>query len=434
MHYTEISLELRLFYMHKYICALEDALILKYTFMNKAQGRYFMKTIRLFDDYPYEKIFTAKVIACTAREDGLYDVVLDRTLFFPEEGGQSPDTGFLSHAQIRANVCDAQEDRSGVITHTTDMPFDEGAEITGEISFDHRFNNMQQHTGEHIFSGLVNRLYGYDNVGFHLSDNEVTMDYNGTLTPDDISLLELKANEAVIKNIPVECRYPSPEEIKSISYRSKKEIEGPIRIVTIPGIDTCACCAPHVRSTGEIGLLKVLSCQSHRGGVRVRILCGFRALREFNLLQEASAVVSKELSVPVSPGSFTEAFEKKNNNIMKLKERISSLQTKLLELQIKELAPEEQDVTLFVDGLDEVKKREILNGLVTERTGFCSVFDGSDTDGYSFIIASSTLDCNVPVKLLRERFTAKGGGKSIMVQGHVDAPAESILELLKSRA
>ena len=433
MHYTEISLELRLFYMHKYICALEDALILKYTFMNKAPGRYFMKTIRLFDDYPYEKTFTAKVLACTAREDGLYDVVLDRTLFFPEEGGQSPDAGFLSHARIRANVCDVQENKAGEILHAADCPFEEGAEVSGEISFDNRFNNMQQNTGEHVFCGLVNQLFGYDNVGFHLSDNEVTMDYNGTLTHDDIQMLELKANEVIIKNIPVECRYPSSEEIKNISYRSKKEIEGPIRIVSIEGVDTCACCAPHVRSTGEIGLLKVLSCQSHRGGVRVRILCGFRALREFNMLQEASAVVSKELSVPVSPASFTEAFEKKNAGTMRLRERISSLQTKLLELQIKELDPEEPDVILFVDGLDEIKKREILNGLVSERTGFCSVFDGSDTDGYSFIIASSVLDCNAAVKLLREHFGAKGGGKSIMVQGYVNAPAESIRELMKSR-
>lgn len=393
-----------------------------------------MKTIRLFDDYPYEAAFTAKVESCMIREDGLYDIVLDRTLFFPEEGGQSPDKGYLSCARIRAAVCDVQENKSGVIVHTTDMPFEEGVEVSGEISFDHRFNNMQQHTGEHVFSGLVNQIYGYDNVGFHLSDNEVTMDYNGTLTPDDIQLLELKANEVIIKNVPVECRYPSPEEIKSISYRSKKEIEGPIRIVSIPGVDTCACCAPHVRSTGEIGQLKVLSCQSHRGGVRVRILCGFRALKEFGMLQEASAVVSKELSVPVSPASFTEAFEKKNANLMKLKERISSLQTKLLELQITELDPDDPDVTLFVDGLDEVKKREILNGLVTERTGFCSVFDGNDTVGYSFIIASSALDCNIPVRKLREQFGAKGGGKSIMVQGHVNAPAESIRELIKSRA
>ncbi|MBE6017379.1 MAG: alanyl-tRNA editing protein [Lachnospiraceae bacterium] len=393
-----------------------------------------MKTIRLFDDQPYEKVFSAKVIACTAREDGLYDVLLDRTLFFPEEGGQSPDTGFLSCGQIRADISDVQENKNGEIIHESDKPFDEGAEVTGEISFDHRFNNMQQHTGEHIFSGLVNQLYGYDNVGFHLSDNEVTMDYNGTLTPDDIQILEFRANEAIIENIPVECRYPSPEEIKTIPYRSKKELEGPIRIVTIPGIDTCACCAPHVRSTGEIGLLKVLSCQSHRGGVRVRILCGFRALKEFNMLQDAAAVVSKELSAPVSPVSFTEAFEKKNVNLMKLKERLFSLQTKLLELQITELDPDDPDVTLFVDGLDEVKKREILNGLVTERDGFCSVFDGNDTDGYSFIIASSALDCNIPVRKLREQFGAKGGGKSIMVQGHVNAPAESIRELIKSRA
>lgn len=389
-----------------------------------------MRTIRLFDDQPYEKTFTAVVLSCTERPDGLFDVVLDRTLFFPEEGGQSPDRGIIACGEVTAEVKDVQENSSGEILHCTCAPLAAGLEVSGEIDFVHRFSNMQQHTGEHIFSGLVNQKFGYDNVGFHLSDNEVTMDYNGALTPEDILNLETRANEVIINNIPVECRYPSGDEIKNIAYRSKKEIDGPIRIVTIPGVDTCACCAPHVRSTAEIGMLKVLSCQSHRGGVRVRILCGFRALEEFRLLQRAAGVTSEEFSVPVSPESFVLAFEKKNESIRKLKERISSLQSVLLEKQLESADPQDSDITLFVEGLDEVKKREVLNSQVEKRSGLCSIFDGNDSDGYAFIIASSSLDCNEPVKVMKERFQARGGGKNIMVQGRVNASQDVILSLL----
>ena len=422
-------------------------------------------TEKLYDTAPYATTFEATVVACHGNEDGTYKLVLDRTLFFPEEGGQSPDKGTLSAAATATDkgtlsaavtatdkgtlcpaaiiddsassspenqgacisVLDVQIDSSNTITHTTDSYIAPGTIVTGNIDWQHRFSNMQQHTGEHIFSGLVNKYFGYDNVGFHLSDNEVTMDYNGALTEEYLLKIEAEANEAIIKNIKTDCRYPSAEELKNIDYRSKKEIEGAIRIVTIPGYDTCACCAPHVAYTGEIGLLKVVNYQAHRGGCRIWILCGFRALAEFNKLQEACAVVSQEYSAPVSADAFSDAIFKRNVAGQKMRERISELQGALLDMQLKEIDPSAENVTLFVEGIDEVKKRNVLNDLVKSHSGYCSVFDGSDENGYSFIIASSTLDCNVRVKELREKFGAKGGGKPVMVQGSVKTVKENLM-------
>lgn len=236
-------------------------------------------TKKLYDLDAYATEFDATVISCEkAEENGaaVYYVVLDQTLFFPEEGGQSPDKGTLGEC----NVMDVQI-KGDVITHTLDAPLKPGAAVHGILNWSHRFYNMQQHSGEHIFSGIVHKKFGYDNVGFHLSDAIVTMDFNGILTEQDAAEVEYEVNEVIVKNLPVQVTFPSREELAVLDYRSKIEIEGQVRIVTIPGVDVCACCAPHVRQTGEIGMLKVMSVQNHRGGVRISMLCGFRALEAF---------------------------------------------------------------------------------------------------------------------------------------------------------
>ena len=386
-------------------------------------------TVKLYDDAPYETEFDAEVISCAESADGLYDLILNRTLFFPEEGGQSPDQGSIFTSDTGIDVLDVQIDGTHTITHKIDAFIAPGTQVHGMIDWKHRFSNMQQHTGEHIFSGIVHSRFGYDNVGFHLSDNEVTMDYNGTLTPDDLQMIEHEANEAIVKNIKTDCRYPSADELEKIDYRSKKEIEGAVRIVTIPGIDTCACCAPHVSYTGEIGLLKVAGYQSHRGGCRIWILCGFRAIAQFNKFQAACDVVSREYSAPVSAEAFADAIARRNDNTARMQARISDLQGALLDMQLEKIDPASPDVTLFVDGIDEVRKRNVLNELVKTHFGYCSIFDGNDEDGYSFIIASSTQDCNVPVRTLREKFGAKGGGKPVMVQGSVKAAQKELTQL-----
>ena len=183
-----------------------------------------------------------------------------------------------------------------MITHSLKEPLAVGETVHGIIDWTHRFNNMQQHSGEHIFSGIVHSRFGYDNVGFHLSDNIVTMDFNGVLTTDEVREVETAVNEVIVKNLPVEITYPSKEELKTLDYRSKIEIEGQVRIVTIPGVDVCACCAPHVKKTGEIGMLNVQSLSNYKGGVRISILSGFRALEEERKKSQVISSISGTLS------------------------------------------------------------------------------------------------------------------------------------------
>ena len=219
------------------------------------------KTVRLYDQDAYATEFEAEVLACEEvekKEKKVYQIWLDQTLFFPEEGGQSPDMGTIDGIK----VLDVQI-KDEVITHTLAAPLAVGTTVKGVVDWKHRFYNMQQHSGEHIFSGIVHNRFGYDNVGFHLSDSIVTMDFNGVITAEDIEEIETEVNQAIIENIPVEVSYPTKEELKVLEYRSKIEIEGQVRIVTIPGYDVCACCAPHVRRTGEIGMLKVMNVQSY---------------------------------------------------------------------------------------------------------------------------------------------------------------------------
>ena len=195
-----------------------------------------------------------------AQGDG-YRIVLDRTAFFPEGGGQFGDIGWLNEVK----VTDTRE-KDGIIFHETKEPLEEGSTVKGRLDFEVRFDRMQQHTGEHILSGLVHYLYGYDNVGFHLGEEITTLDFNGELTGEQVEDLELRANGAVFGNVPVQVLYPSKEQLQKVDYRSKIEIEGQIRIVSIPGYDICACCAPHVDRTGEIGLIRIVGCEKHRGG------------------------------------------------------------------------------------------------------------------------------------------------------------------------
>ena len=235
-----------------------------------------MKTIALFDSDSFAKDFIAKVISCeqTNIDDRkLYKVVLDRTLFFPEQGGQTSDIGMIDDA----TVVDVQI-KDDIIYHYCTSGFLIGEEVHGTLDWSHRFNNMQQHTGEHIFTGIAHKSYGADNVGFHLSDNTVTLDLNIELDQEQIDFIERSANELIARDVAVKAYYPNQDLLGAINYRSKKEIEGPVRLVEIEGTDLCACCAPHVKSTGQVGILKVISFNKYKGGTRVYILCGLRAL------------------------------------------------------------------------------------------------------------------------------------------------------------
>ena len=264
--------------MHRRIChALHDVYLaarMPRAFLN-TQVRKNMETEKLFYEDSHLKEFTAKVISCKPYKEQ-YKVVLDRTAFFPEGGGQYADTGMLDDVR----VLDVHE-KEGIIYHTTEKALEAGKTVTGKINWEERFEKMQQHTGEHIVSGLVHERFGYNNVGFHLGSDYCTMDFDGTLTKEQLREIELAANQAVWKNIDIVVTYPSKEELANMDYRSKIEIEGQVRIVTVPGYDVCACCAPHVKKTGEIGMLKLVNMVNYKGGERITMLCGVRALKDY---------------------------------------------------------------------------------------------------------------------------------------------------------
>lgn len=424
------------------------------------------KTIKLYDTTPYETTFTATVLSCeecpdynvgqafdkhesTQESTGVdqdsykvYRLILDQTLFFPEEGGQSPDKGIINgmeiiDVQINNDIVEhylalpvqsVSQQTQSTNAATSLQPPAPGTPITATIDWNHRFSNMQQHSAEHIFSGIVSREYGFNNVGFHLSDNIVTMDYNGVLSAEQIEDIEWKVNQAIAENIEIDARYPSQEELAQLNYRSKIEIDGPVRIVTIPGYDVCACCAPHVKRTGEIGILKVMTVQNYKGGVRISILCGFRALKAF---REKNKVVSA-LTNCLSTGQET-LFErvsqlKEGNQALKLQIGILKQEAMLGKIEI--IPSQQKHVILFEEELDTAIVRNVVNALIKKHEGNCAVFTGNDTDGYRFILGSRTLDCRETAASLRERFGAKCGGSQIMIQGSLVADRETILQLL----
>ncbi|WP_448754154.1 alanyl-tRNA editing protein [Agathobacter sp.] len=396
------------------------------------------ETIKLYDRDAYATEFEADIIFCEPNKanDKRFDIILNQTLFFPEEGGQSPDMGILGGYR----VVDVQI-KNGVITHTVDTSAGDccevekeaelaaGVHVQGKIDWQHRFYNMQQHSGEHIFSGIVHSRFGFENVGFHLSDSVVTMDFSGVISPEDIAEVEHEVNVAISKNIPIEVTYPSRDELAQLEYRSKIEIEGQVRIVTVPGYDVCACCAPHVKRTGEIGMLKVMNYQNYKGGVRVSILCGFRALEAF---RQKCDIISELM------GIFTTNQEAIVDNVTKLKAVNQSLKSELgtakaalLDYKVAELPTDTENAVLFEGGIDTNTARNCVNALVEKYSGFSAFFMGNDEDGYSFIIGSKNADCNTVAAALRNKLGARGGGKPVMVQGSVKAVKREIEEVLK---
>ncbi len=388
------------------------------------------KTRELYYEDAYMREFDATVVSCEEREGGDFFVVLDRSAFFPEQGGQSSDTGTLGSDDGKRAIVLHASIRDGVIRHRVDVPLEVGTQVHGIIDFGHRFSNMQQHTGEHIFSGIVNSRFGFDNVGFHLSDSEVTMDYNGVLTREDIRQVEMLANEAVWSDLEVRCEFPDGDVLSSLEYRSKKELLGDIRIVTIPGVDICACCAPHVRRTGEIGLLKVISCQNYKGGVRVSILCGKRALE----YMQGEHDIVRELTKLLTTGQdkIIESVKRTAQECSDLKGQLAASNEKLIEAEIASIDPDKSDVFLVKDkGFDGNLMRKTVNLLAATHSGLCGIFAGSDDEGYRYIIASGSegRDAAGLQGILRSEFGAKGGGNAKMIQGSI--PACSVKDILE---
>lgn len=377
---------------------------------------------KLFYEDTHILDFEAIVTDCipTEKNDG-YFIILNRTAFFPEEGGQPADTGTINGEPVLD--VSIQND---VIYHLIKKALDIGQTVLGHVDWNRRFDFMQQHSGEHIISGLLHQKYGFTNVGFHLGLTEVTLDFDGVIDYEQLQEIEAMANHIVWQNLPVKAYFPTREELASLKYRSKIEIEGAIRIIEIPGVDICACCAPHVEKTGEIGLIKITGLQNHRGGVRINILCGERALMDYTRKQTSVA----EISVLLSANSerVTEAVKKLTDDIEELKNVGNLLANQLLQLQLASLpSPEDCKNTWFFVELDNpIAIRNAVNEMTLKYSGYCAIFNGNDTRGYSFVIGSRTLDCRHLAVQLREKLGSKGGGSAPMIQGNIPASKSDI--------
>lgn len=386
-------------------------------------------TEKLYYTDSHRKEFEARVVSCEPRDEGNlskgYIVVLNRTTFFPEGGGQYADTGVLGNV----HVTDAQE-KNGIIYHYTDGPLNVDEQVHGVIDWEKRFESMQQHTGEHIISGFVHEKFGYNNVGFHLGADYCTMDFDGPITKEQLKEIELEANKIVYQNLDVEVLYPTKEALADMQYRSKIEIEGQVRIVTIPGVDTCACCAPHVKKTGEIGNIKLVDMVNYKGGERITMLAGIRALNDYVVKEDSAKKISTLLCV--KEDEVAPAVEHLKEEQIDLKNEVAALKQKLLRYRAQEVDVTPAIVKVFDAKISGNEPRELMNMLLERGAKVCAVLAGMDEKGYRYVIGSRSEDVRPISKKLNEAFEGRGGGKSEMVQGSLKGAKKEIEVLLDS--
>lgn len=367
-------------------------------------------TVKLYDNDSHLKQFEANVISCEEYGEH-YAVILDRTVFFPEAGGQESDRGTLENS----NVLDVQINEENII-HITDYPLPCGSRVLGNIDWNRRFDFMQQHSGEHIVSGVAHKIFGCENVGFHLSEDIVTLDFDKPLKRDEIKRIEKMANEAVFANHSVFTYYPDSDTLSNLEYRSKKELEGDIRIVEVENTDICACCAPHVSTTGEIGIIKLLGTEALRGGVRIEMKCGQRALEDYSCKYENAQKISSMLCV--KQNEIATAVEKAIENASLLKNEITDLKRKIVDFKVKAFSPQFEITAEFEKGLDIKELQHYADALYNAKGGIRGVFSESD-DGFSFAICGDAERLDSFFRKFKENFTVKGGGRNGMVQGSV---------------
>ena len=383
-----------------------------------------MATEKIYYQDAHQAAFQARVLSCQPGKHG-YDVVLDRTCFYPEGGGQPGDTGFLSGVR----VTDTHE-RSGEIVHFCEQPLAEGQTVDGQIDYERRFAFMQLHSGEHILSGVVHRRFGYENVGFHMSAECMTIDFSGELDWAQLMDIERRANEAVRADLPVRAWFPEPDELARLSYRSKLELTEDVRIVEIGDIDRCACCAPHVAHTGEIGVIKIFTCERHRGGVRVTLLCGMDALDDYRRRQDSAAEISQLLSVP--RGEIAPAVRRVLDEQARLKERFAETSRELVTARAAVQSFTDGNICVFDSTLDDIALRELVNLLMEKCTGFAAAFSGSDEAGYKYIIGSRHIDLRKAARDINAAIGGRGGGRPEMIQGSTSETKEMIQKFVEN--
>lgn len=373
-----------------------------------------METQKLYYQDSYLREFPATVLSCEAAGEA-WKVVLDQTAFYPEGGGQPADHGVLKTAGGEIAVTDVHE-KNGAVVHTCAAPAEPGTVVTGVLDWARRFDHMQQHSGEHILSGILCRLYDCDNVGFHLGAETVTIDYNADITWEQALEAERLANEAIWADRETEIFYPSPQELAALDYRSKKELAGQVRIVEFPEADRCACCGTHVERAGQAGLIKVLSCQKFREGVRMEILCGARALRYLSSVYGQARAVGRRLSV--KPLEIQGAVERLEEELSAAKARMADLeQTAFAALAAGQAG--RGDVVLFQSPMRPDSLRRLADAVGKSCGGLAAVFSGEGDQWSYALVRGDGGDIAPLVKELNETLHGRGGGRNGFAQGSV---------------
>ena len=375
------------------------------------------ETKKLYYEDVYKKEFTAKVLECRQGKKG-YEVILDQTAFYPEGGGQPGDTGSLGEAA----VTDVHE-KNGELIHCTDRALEPGTEVQGQINWARRFDLMQQHSGEHIVSGLVHEAFGYDNVGFHMGSDVITIDFSGMLDEAQMAEIEAKANQIIWENQEVEIFYPSEEELKELEYRSKKELSGWVRIVSFPGADTCACCGTHVTRTGEIGMVKLLSVVKFREGVRMEMISGRRVLDYLNMVNEQDRQISVKLSAKMD--KTAQAVARLQDENFALKGRVHSLEENFI---VNEAAKwnDCENPLLFENGMEAGSVQKLADAVLQVCKGRCAVFSRNADGSYKYAMGEKDGELRQFTKDMNAALNGRGGGKPFFVQGSVQASEKEI--------
>ncbi len=373
-------------------------------------------TRKLYDESSFIREFCARVISCEKQNEN-WAIVLDSTAFFPEGGGQPSDQGSLNGTR----VFDVQT-RDGVIYHYTEKPLTVGEAVTGKIDWERRFDFMQQHSAEHIVSGVAHSCFGVENVGFHLSEDIVTLDFDKPLTEAQLLQVENMANQKVFANVAFNCYYP--KSLEGLDYRSKKELEGDVRIVEIEDTDRCACCAPHVKTSGEVGIIKLLDTESLRGGIRIELKAGSRALEDYQTKYRNIKKISSLLAV--SGIDAAAGVERLLQNMAEQKGEIAALKQERIKALSESFNPEKEITALFEDNLS-VKDLQSLADALHKKCGGIRAVLSKTPAGFDFSICGDEAALQELFADFKATFEVKGGGRNGMVQGNTTAKKEELI-------
>ena len=379
-------------------------------------------TQKLYFENPYLKEFDAAVTDCAQKKDR-WIVTLDRSAFYPEGGGQPADHGFLNGIE----VTDVHE-KDGEVLHTVTAPIAPGTPVHGKIDWDRRFDHMQQHSGEHIVSGIICRRFHCDNVGFHLGEKAVTIDFNAVITEEDAAGIEVEANRYIWENHAFLSLWPSPEELEAMDYRSKKALTGEVRIAEFPGADRCACCGTHVAGSAEVGLIKLISVQKFHDGTRLELLCGKRAFEYLSTCAAQNSAIAKALST--KPEQSYEVFKKQQEETLVLRLRLARTEEEYFDLKSEEYRGA-GDCTVYLGPMDQDSLRRFAVLTAPKCGGRLMAFAGAG-EHWNYVILHEGQDITALVKRMNAALSGRGGGRNGFAQGSVSCGETEIRAFAES--